>query len=50
MNFLQQLQELEPILKAFNLRANRLKELKKAQEIKKHIDSKVSNLISIAGI
>lgn len=50
MNLFEHIQELEPILKAYNLRANRLKELKKAQEIKKVIDSKVSNLISIAGI
>ncbi len=49
-NVYQQIKELTPILNAFNLRANRLKELKKAREIQLHIDSKVSNIISISGI
>ena len=44
------MQDISPILKAFNLRSNRKKELDKAIKINNHIDSKVRQLIFFSGI
>ncbi len=50
MSTFKLIQELKPIFEAYNLRANRLTEFKKAKEINEHIDKKVSALIYMAGI
>ena len=38
-------EELQPVLKAFNLRANRIKELRKARRINNEISEKVHELL-----
>jgi len=50
MTLRQELQELEPIFKAYNLRPNRLKELKVARLISREIEYKVFCLVYNAGI
>jgi len=50
MKLNEKIKQLKPIFKAYNLKPSRLKDFKKAQEIERTINSKVSNLISISGI
>lgn len=46
----QIINSLAPILKAYNLRANRPKELRQARKINNEIEEKVFKLINVAGI
>lgn len=50
MKIKQLLKEIDPILKAYKLRPNRKKEFDQARKINNHIESKVGNLLYLAGI